>query len=70
MGYTTIVKDLDLNTDISVNIQLTPGGAVVEDVVVSSERNDENIRSANMGVEEMDLKQISKISVLFGEKDH
>ena len=69
IGYKTITKEVNLDKNISINIQLNPDNTLLEEVVVTSERNDQNIRSAEMGVEKIDMKQIETLPVLFGEKD-
>ncbi len=69
IGYKTISRDMSLNSDTTYNIQLSPHETMLDEVVVSSETKDKNIRSAKMGVEKMDMKQIEMIPVLFGEKD-
>ncbi len=69
IGYKTIIKDLDLSKDLVINIQLNPDNSLLDEVVISSEKKDANVRSANMGVNKLDMKQIKSIPVLFGEKD-
>ena len=69
VGYKTIIKELIFNKDLVINIQLSPDNAILEEVVISSKRKDANIRSATMGVEKLDMKQVELIPVLMGEKD-
>jgi len=69
IGYETITRDVTLTEDITINIQLSPDKTLLEGVVIMSEREDENIRSSEMGVNKIDMKQIEMIPVLFGEKD-
>ncbi len=69
IGYQTILRSITLNSDKTINIQLNPDEMLLDEVVISSKREDENIRSADMGIERLDMNQIEKIPVLFGEKD-
>jgi len=69
IGYKTIIREVTLNKDMTINIQLRPDETLLDEVVISVEGEDENIRSAVMGVEKLDINQIEKIPVLFGEKD-
>ena len=69
IGYKTISREVTLTEDITINIQLSPDKTLLDEVVISSEGGDKNIRSAVMGVTKMDVKQMEKIPVLFGEKD-
>ena len=64
-------KELDLSTSQSIDFQLKTeqDEKELEEVVVSSDRPDGNIRDPLMGVEKIDPKEISKIPVIFGEKD-
>jgi len=69
IGYRTITKDVTLTKDMTINIQLELDNSILEEVIVTSKRKDENIRSAEMGVENLNIKQIEKLPVIFGEKD-
>ncbi|MGL4629659.1 MAG: TonB-dependent receptor plug domain-containing protein, partial [Leadbetterella sp.] len=44
-------------------------GNVLEEVVVKATREDDNITKTIMGSEKLDVKEIAKLPVLFGEKD-
>lgn len=52
-----------------MNIDFAPLGISLEEVEISAERKDKNITSAQMSMETLDMKQLDKILVLFGEKD-
>src|SRR3989338_4048107 len=69
-GYVTLDTTINLATSQQLNIQLKEeGGTDLEEVVVTSERQDANVKDPIMGVERLDPKELSKIPVLFGEKD-
>ncbi|MFA5850342.1 MAG: TonB-dependent receptor [Bacteroidales bacterium] len=69
LGYKTILKDITLNRDIILNIDIEPSNTNLGAIVVSPERRDINIKSVEMGVERLNIKQLETIPVLFGEKD-
>lgn len=68
-GYEMKSMAIDLKEDINMNIELEIPSKVIEEVVISSQKKDENIRNAQTGVEVLDPKQLSKVPVIFGEKD-
>ena len=51
----------------SIDIALEPGATELNTVTVSGKTN--NIRSAQMGMEKLDIKEINMVPVLFGERD-
>ncbi len=69
MGYSNKEKQIVLSEDINITIELEPSTATIEEVVVKSEAKNQNIVSAQMGVEKLNSKTIEKIPVLFGEAD-
>lgn len=69
IGYTQQVIEVDLSKNISLNVELTEESANLNEVVISSEKEDVNVKSLDMGVVKMDMKQIQKIPALLGEVD-
>jgi len=69
LGYKTIFKDITLNKDIILNVDIEPSNTNLGAIIVSPERRDINIKSVEMGVERLNIKQLETIPVLFGEKD-
>jgi hypothetical protein len=68
VGYQTISQDIDVDGDKQINISLVSLNQLSE-VVVNAERKDENVVSAQMGVQKLNVKEINSIPVLFGERD-
>ncbi|WP_300358906.1 TonB-dependent receptor [Fluviicola sp.] len=70
-GYPPMEKELDLSVSQSLDFQLKTqqDEKELEEVVISTDRPDGNVRDPLMGVEKIDPKEISKIPVIFGEKD-
>jgi len=69
IGFEPQVKVMGFETDRVLDIELVPSMATLEEVVITSKQGDENIKSAEMGVVKMDIKELETIPVLFGEKD-
>ncbi|NOY37021.1 MAG: TonB-dependent receptor [Chlorobi bacterium] len=69
IGYSPVVIDIVLSGDIQKNIILKQSSETLEEVVVSGEASDRNIRSAEMGVEKITTKQLQAVPVIFGEQD-
>ncbi len=69
-GYETLDTTINLVASQQLNVQLKEeGGTDLEVVVITTERQDANVKDPIMGVERLDPKELSKIPVLFGEKD-
>jgi len=69
-GFITIEDTIDLSVSQRLDIQLKEeGGTDLEEVVISTTREDGNVKDPLMGVERLDPKEIAKIPVIFGEKD-
>jgi hypothetical protein len=71
VGYLLLEQEVDLSVSQSIDFQLKTeqDEKELDEVVVSAERPDGNVRDPLMGVEKIDPKEISKIPVIFGEKD-
>ena len=69
VGYKTIPFKVNLNQNIKKNIELSNDAENLEVFEVTAERDDENLRSTEMGVTKIDIKEIESIPVLFGERD-
>ena len=70
-GFETQEMPVVLNEDQSINIELTVPKEVllIEEVVISAEKENDNITSAEMNITKFDPKDIETIPVIFGEKD-
>jgi len=66
-GYKEEVITVTADSHTNMNVAMSPQETTLSEVTVSSKAN--NITSAQMGVEKLDIKDISVIPVLFGEKD-
>jgi hypothetical protein len=68
-GYKNQSIKVALRQSVKLDIAGEEEVRETEEVVITSEKKDQNITQAQMGMEKLDIKNISKIPVLFGEKD-
>ena len=69
IGFKKFTQKVELNKDIELNIALEGESTVLEEVVVTGEKEDKNIQSVQMSVNSIDIAQIKKLPSLFGEPD-
>ena len=69
VGYETKLISLQLDSNLSCNIQLVPKSYSPDEVVVTGKRRDQNIRSAQMGQVDLSVEKIKQIPALMGEVD-
>jgi hypothetical protein len=69
LGYKTQNIAIVLNENKMLNIKLVPNSQQLDEVEITAVRKNNNITSNEMGVERLQIKEISKIPVLFGEAD-
>jgi hypothetical protein len=68
VGYNDALNTVKLDKDQKLDIKLS-SGQELEVVTISAKKENENVSKAQMGVEKLDIGEIAKIPVLFGEKD-
>ena len=61
VGFGTIVKEINLESSTKINISLTEGQQLAE-IVVTSERKNENVQSTDMGRVELGIEEIGRAS--------
>jgi len=69
VGYTPISQTVSLHTDVNINISLNSKNDLQEVVISNKKPNNDNVVSAQMGVEKLDMQQVNNVPVIFGEKD-
>ncbi|MCB0760919.1 MAG: TonB-dependent receptor [Flavobacteriales bacterium] len=69
MGYESQTVHITETTDITLNIQLKPTTTTLNTAEISSELENENITTHQMGAEKLQIKEVRKIPVLLGEQD-
>ena len=68
-GYKTITQQVDLSKDVSLNISFTPAETNLDEVEISTKGSNENVKSTQMGVVQLDMAEIKKIPAFMGEVD-
>ena len=69
VSYQNITQTVNLSKNTNLNIDLKAGNELEAVVVSARDRKDQNVRSPQMGVEQLDMKLLDNLPVLFGEKD-
>ena len=69
ISFKTVIKTVDLNKSIKLTIDLETNSYMTDEVLVTGERTDENIKSKEMSVIKMPVDRIKELPVLFGEVD-
>ncbi len=69
LGYKTMIKPVTVTEDTEVVFLLETDAIELEEVVIVIEKEDENVKSVEIGVQELDIEEIKKIPPLLGEVD-
>jgi len=68
IGYNSFVKEFDLKENIVINVDIDPT-LLLQEVVVVESRSEKKVKSTEMSVMEMPIKDIKTLPVLLGEVD-
>jgi len=69
VGYKTSMTKVSLSKNTNVNLLLSLKSELAEVVVRSNKLNNDQVTSAQMGVEKLNMEQINNVPVVMGEKD-
>ncbi|WP_276374015.1 TonB-dependent receptor [Chryseolinea sp. H1M3-3] len=69
LGYKFQSVKMEMSQNIAHNVELKTEATVIEEVVVTDKRIDENVVSLQMSKNTLDLNQVRKLPALFGEVD-
>ena len=69
LGYETYSEEINLNKNLEFNLELKESAFTKDEVVVTSERKDENTKSAKMSTVEIPIQQVKELPALMGEVD-
>lgn len=69
VGYKTRDETIVLDTNLQKDIQLAEEAGELDEIVVTATPDSENITRINPGSFDLNMKDISSLPVLFGEKD-
>ena len=70
VGYISETKQIEVTNSVkTANINLKADNKILNEVVISSQRRDANVRELKMSVQTIDMVRIKKIPALMGEVD-
>lgn len=69
VGYQTQFIEVDLNQDKLLNIDLSSSQKLSEEVIVISNKRENNVKSAQMGKVNLPMEQIKSVPAFLGEVD-
>ncbi|HEU5147214.1 MAG TPA: TonB-dependent receptor, partial [Chryseosolibacter sp.] len=69
IGYKEDVRTLDLQADVSLNIEMQSDAQLIEEVVIEERPLDENVVAVQMSKNTLNMTQVKKLPALFGEID-
>ncbi|MEO6882630.1 MAG: TonB-dependent receptor [Bacteroidia bacterium] len=69
LGYPSFTKKIQLNANLKLNIPLHENLQALNTVEVSATKENENVKSVEVGVTKMDIRTIKKIPMFMGETD-
>lgn len=69
LSYNSKIINLNLVENKQVVVKLEPSSTELQDIIITARSKNHNITSTEIGMEKLEVKQISKIPVIFGEAD-
>ncbi len=69
LGYKFQSTNMDLNNNVANNVELQTEATLIQEIVITDKRIDENVVSLQMSKNTLNLNQIRKLPALFGEVD-
>lgn len=68
-GYDQTIKTIKLDANKKIDWALETMAHEINEVVITATKKDDNLTRPAMGMEKLDMKEIEKLPVIFGEKD-
>lgn len=69
IGYENYEKEINLDKDLRINVEIKPSMINAKEIEVSSEKSDKNVSSSNIGTVKLEMEEIKKIPAFLGEVD-
>ena len=69
IGYKTILREVELNKNIALDFALIPDPISMSRIDVSGIAPDHNVKSTEISVERLSIRQVEQIPVVMGETD-
>src|SRR3990170_1387976 len=69
LGYKFQSMNMDLNNNVANNVELQSEATLIQEIVITEKRVNENVVSLQMSKNTLDLNRVRKLPALFGEVD-
>lgn len=69
IGYISDTLTVELNKNVNADFSLPDGSINTDEITITDSLINDRIKSPISGIERLDLKEINKLPVLFGERD-
>lgn len=69
IGYKEDVRTIDLQSDVSLNVEMQSDAQMIQEVVIEERPLDENVVAVQMSKNTLNMNQVKKLPALFGEID-
>jgi len=69
LGYVTQTETINLSKNVEKNWEIAPDGVEVDAVEISGKKDNENVTNTQMSAQKLDIQEINKLPILFGERD-
>lgn len=69
LGYEDVTKSISLTQNIKLDVELPVESAKLDEVVVTAEKQDKNVKQIQMSVSKLDIRTINKLPTLLGETE-
>ena len=69
LGYKDVVKTIDLNDNLTINVELATSTVAIKTAVVSAKSAEKKVENKKISVVKMETAKIKEIPVIFGEVD-
>ncbi len=69
LGYKDVEQTIILDKNLKIDIELGPDANTLDEVVVTAEEVDRNVKALEMSVNKLDIKTLTKLPPLLGETE-
>lgn len=69
VGFEKITKKVDLSQDLKLDVELKDDSKLLQEVVITTKKADDNVKNIEMSVNKIDIKTMQKMPALLGEVD-
>ncbi len=69
IGFGSITREIELNSDLEINIELSSAQTALKEIVVTGEAANKNVESVEMSAVNLQMNTIKEIPALMGEVD-